>query len=287
MERTKRDLTPIVLGYNTNGLAHHSLVDAIDLVADIGYRAIAITLDHDALNPFDDNLDEHIAACSAQLERRSLVPVVETGARYLLDPRRKHWPTLVSARGEDRERRFDFLRRSIGIAQRIKSRTVSLWSGAADDGADRAACIQRLVDELPPLLDLAADHDIDLAFEPEPGMAIASLADYGDLLEALTAAKVDIELFKLTLDTVHLHCQDEGPIADRIRAWSSLIANVHLADAPRDEHDHRMFGDGSIDFEPVLAALRELSNVPICVELSRHSHIGPIVAQQAFDFLNT
>ena len=33
------------LGYNTNGLAHHRLVDAIDLLADEGYQSIAITLD--------------------------------------------------------------------------------------------------------------------------------------------------------------------------------------------------------------------------------------------------
>ena len=39
------------LGYNTNGLAHHDLFDAIDLLADIGYRSVAITIDHGALPP--------------------------------------------------------------------------------------------------------------------------------------------------------------------------------------------------------------------------------------------
>ena len=34
------------LGYNTNGLAHHDLLDAIALLAEIGYRGVAITLDH-------------------------------------------------------------------------------------------------------------------------------------------------------------------------------------------------------------------------------------------------
>ncbi len=42
------------LGYNTNGLAHHRLVDAIDLLADEGYQSVAITLDAGALDPFDE-----------------------------------------------------------------------------------------------------------------------------------------------------------------------------------------------------------------------------------------
>ncbi len=39
------------LGYNTNGLAHHRLLDAIDLLADEGYASIAITLDAGAWTP--------------------------------------------------------------------------------------------------------------------------------------------------------------------------------------------------------------------------------------------
>ena len=39
------------LGYNTNGLAHHDLFDAVELLAEIGYRGVAITIDHNALSP--------------------------------------------------------------------------------------------------------------------------------------------------------------------------------------------------------------------------------------------
>ena len=40
------------LGYNTNGLAHHELFDAVELLAEIGYRGVAITIDHNALPPY-------------------------------------------------------------------------------------------------------------------------------------------------------------------------------------------------------------------------------------------
>ena len=39
------------LGYNTNGLAHHDLFDAVELLADIGYQSVAITIDHTAFSP--------------------------------------------------------------------------------------------------------------------------------------------------------------------------------------------------------------------------------------------
>ena len=42
------------LGYNTNGLAHHRLLDAIDLLAEEGYASIAITLDAGALDPYEE-----------------------------------------------------------------------------------------------------------------------------------------------------------------------------------------------------------------------------------------
>ena len=42
------------LGYNTNGLAHHRLLDAIDLLADEGYPSVAITLDAGRLDPYED-----------------------------------------------------------------------------------------------------------------------------------------------------------------------------------------------------------------------------------------
>jgi sugar phosphate isomerase/epimerase len=51
-------------------------------------------------------------------------------------------------------------------------------------------------------------------------------------------------------------------------------------------HEHLMFGDGQIDFPPVLRALAEIGyQGGIHVELSRHSHEGPAAARRAIDFL--
>ena len=48
-----------------------------------------------------------------------------------------------------------------------------------------------------------------------------------------------------------------------------------------------MFGEGEIDFPPVIAALQKVEYTGgLHVELSRHGHDGPRAARQAFDVLS-
>ncbi len=90
------------LGYNTNGFAHHRLGDAIDLLAEIGYSSVALTLDHHALDPFADEIDDAVTVIRQRLQERNLSCVIETGARYLLDRGRRHWSTVMAAESAER-----------------------------------------------------------------------------------------------------------------------------------------------------------------------------------------
>ena len=83
--------------YNTNGLAHHRLTDALHLLADAGYGGVALTLDVQHLDPFAADAADQAERVRALCDRLGLGVVVETGARFLMDPRDKHEPTLVTA----------------------------------------------------------------------------------------------------------------------------------------------------------------------------------------------
>jgi sugar phosphate isomerase/epimerase len=109
------------LGYNTNGLAHHSLPAAIELLAELGYRGVAITLDQCSLNPYGENFARDLKEIERLLTRYKLRAVIETGARFLLDPREKHEPTLVTSDEAGRLRRVDFLKRAIDVAGALDS----------------------------------------------------------------------------------------------------------------------------------------------------------------------
>src|SRR5262245_31963305 len=95
------------LAYNTNGLAHHRLRDALVLLAELGYEGVAVTPDAGRLDPFELDPAE-VAETRRVAEDLGLALSLETGARYLLDPRRKHWPTLLEADPAARARRLDF-----------------------------------------------------------------------------------------------------------------------------------------------------------------------------------
>ncbi len=268
------------LGYNTNGFPHHRLEDTLHILADLGYESVAITLDYHALNPFDADLHEHMTAIRSLLDRLRLSCVIETGARFLLDPWRKHQPTLLCRDVAGRERRREFLSRAIHIAEELHADAVSLWSGSSTEPEAEEVLWDRLIAECRMLADFAAEHNTRLALEPEPGMFIDTLAKFQRLSEAIAHAA-----FGLTIDIGHLHCMAEGPIPDRLRAWQHCLWNVHIEDMRQGVHEHLFFGEGEIAFEPILRTLHGIYCGGVHVELSRHGHDAVNVARRAREFL--
>jgi sugar phosphate isomerase/epimerase len=164
----------------------------------------------------------------------------------------------------------------------LNAPVVSIWSGILRDGGDGATAWQRLVDGVRRTADYAAEQGVVVGFEPEPGMFVDNMTGYDELI-----SRVEHAALKLTLDIGHVHCQDEGPIADVIRRYADQLVNVHLEDMRRGVHEHLMFGEGEIEFAPVFAALREVDyRGGVHVELSRHSHDGANTALRAMGFLS-
>ncbi len=272
----------MLLGYNTNGMAHHDPLDAIQLLADTGYRAIGITIDHGWLSPRDAGSDLQLQQIKYALKEHQLTSVIETGARFLLDPRDKHEPTLLSQDTAQSTRRIDFLKYCIDVAAELDSRCVSIWSGITPAGCGTHDAMETLVRNLDPVLQHADDRAIDIGFEPEPGMLIDTTGRFERLLHL-----VDSPRLKMTMDIGHLYCMSEVPIAEYLERWQDRIINVHIEDMVSDRHEHLMFGDGQIHFPPVIETLHRIGyQEGIYVELSRHSHAADRIVPAAFSFLS-
>lgn len=266
-------------GYGTNGFANHRLEDALTVIADLGYEGVALTLDHQHLDPFGPDLARRTGALAARLDRLGLAVVIETGARYLLDPWRKHAPTLLD---DEPALRLDFLRRAVGIGADLGAEAVSFWAGTRPDRVPEAAAWDRLVrgcDEVAAVADAAG---VRLGFEPEPGMLVQTIGDWFTLHGRLGAPGC----FGLTLDIGHCRCVEPQPVDECVAKAGPHLVNVQIDDMRRDVHEHLEFGTGEVDFPAALGALADAGYAGLtAVELPRHSHAAPGVARASLAFL--
>ncbi|KQO77844.1 sugar phosphate isomerase/epimerase family protein [Methylobacterium sp. Leaf88] len=263
--------------YNTNGTAHHRLDDAIDLIAESGYQGVALTLDIHHLDPFAETWVQEAQRVSSRLQRLGLGSVIETGARFLLDPKAKHEPTLVSGDASGRARRIGFLKRAVDIAAILQSEAVSFWAGVPKPGIDPDAARAWLREGLTEVVAYAAEQNVIACLEPEPGMLIETLDDY---------AALDLPGLKLALDTGHCLVTGERDPAVAVGEFADRIGTVALEDMARGIHVHLPFGEGDMDVPGVLDALEAIRfDRLICVELSRESHRADLMVPASLKYL--
>ncbi|WP_327005277.1 sugar phosphate isomerase/epimerase [Dactylosporangium sp. NBC_01737] len=266
-------------GYGTNGFSNHRLDDALSVIAGLGYTGVALTLDHHHLDPYDSNLWRHVRTLGHRLTELGLGVVIETGARYLLDPWHKHAPTLLD---DEPDARIDFLSRAVRIGTDLGAEAVSFWAGVRPPGLPPDVAWRRLVTGCTDVLAAAEGAEMMLGFEPEPGMLVESIDDW-ERLRADLGAPVH---FGLTLDIGHCRCLEPVSAEECVRRVAGQLVNVQIDDMRRGVHEHLEFGTGEVDFPAVLRALNETDyGGLVAVELPRHSHAAPTVARDSLAFL--
>ncbi|MBT2397190.1 sugar phosphate isomerase/epimerase [Streptomyces sp. ISL-100] len=274
--------TPIRFGYGTNGLTDLRLDDALALLADLGYDGVGLTLDHMHLDPLAAELSARTRQVGRRLSQLGLAVTIETGARYVLDPRRKHGPSLLDPDPQGRAARAELLVTAVRVAADLGAHAVHCFSGVTPDGTSPDTAWQRLTESLAPVIEAAATAGVPLAVEPEPGHLLATLADFHHLRRTLG----DPSPLGLTLDIGHCQCLEPSSPADCVREAAPWLRHVQIEDMRRGVHEHLPFGDGEIDFPPVLDALAATGYQGLTVvELPRHSHAGPDLAERSLDFL--
>lgn len=260
----------MLLGFHSNGLQNHRLDEALRLLADHGYRAVALTPDVGHLDPLHCTAAE-VARIAALLDRLELRVVMETGARFVLDPARKHEPTLMTRDPAERARRLGLYDRIAAMGADLGAAVLSFWSGVdRRPGPDSA---DWLLEGLALTCEVVRNRGLLPALEPEPGMAVATLGHYREVRARLGAEAPD-----LCLDVGHLFVEDEGDPVALIAGIGAELIQVHLEDMRRGVHEHLVPGEGEVDFGAVIGALgRSGYGGPVCFELSRSSHRGPEV----------
>ncbi|MDZ7621558.1 MAG: sugar phosphate isomerase/epimerase family protein [Candidatus Competibacteraceae bacterium] len=270
--------------YNTNGCSNHRLSDALILIAEAGYDGVSLTLDHHHLDPFAKDWEAQARALRHDLQALGLGVVIETGARYLLDPRAKHEPTLLNPTADGRARRVAFLNRAIDICAILDGEALSFFSGVPQDCVAPADARAFLLEGLCCVATHAKAQGVTIALEPEPGHLIATCADF-TVIAAELGRSVDTPL-TMALDTGHcLVTQDIDP-AVAVTQYAGVLGTVAIEDIRRGVHEHLPFGTGDMDISGILAALdRSGFSGLVSVELSRESHRAHAAIPESLAYL--
>ncbi len=254
--------------------------DAIVILSELDYRGVALTLDVHHLDPYSPRHARECDEIRKLLAERGMSCVVETGARFLLDPRRKHYPSLL-CHDAAAARRLDFYYRALDTAAAVGASGIALWSGHDFDGVGADEGMDRLVRGLEKVLARAESVGVDVAFEPEPGMFVESLPQYDEVRARITSRR-----FGLALDLGHVLVTQECEPAEAIRRYRADLLTVTIEDMKRGIHRHLPFGQGDLDPGPILLALEEIGyRGLLIVELSRESAEAPVQAAKAMHYL--
>lgn len=235
--------------YNTNGLTHHGLDDLLVLLAENGYDGVALTLDHGRANPFAPGAEEELGRIGRRLRELRLACVIETGAFFLLDPRAKHQPTLVSPDAERRAVRVDFLRRAVRVAETLGAEAVPFFAGEAPPGTDAAAAWDQLVEGIAQMLPEARDRGVALAIEPEPLHVVEDAVSYLRL-------QAELPDLGIALDTGHAQVTGPPWPVEQVGLVAPHLRAASVSGMRTGVHEHLPFDEGDLDLPAVLAALR-------------------------------
>jgi sugar phosphate isomerase/epimerase len=122
---------------------------------------------------------------------------------------------------------------------------------------------------------------ITLMVEPEPGLIIQHSWECVDFLQRFNHPNL-----RMNCDLGHFYCVDESP-AKVVRDCAPWIAHVHVEDIREDcVHQHRVPGEGAMDWPGILAALRGIAYAGwLTVELYPYESTAEAAARKALEFL--
>ncbi|HBF23063.1 MAG TPA: hypothetical protein DDW23_04530 [Planctomycetes bacterium] len=265
------------LGYNSNGFSSHGLKEGISMLADYGYSAVAITPDVGHLDPRYSTPGD-VRAIGTFCRDLGMDVVLESGARFALDPRRKHRPNLLEV-DEGRDIRLKYLRHLVEWCDLLGAKVLSFWSGVVPQGQTTEGAAGRLAEACENLGNLATRYGAKIALEPEPDHFIDTAESWKKFCGKFSPPVA------LALDVGHCLATGEGEPEKVLTKYATDVVSLQLDDMVRGDHCHLAPGEGDLDWPALSATTQSLNlTIPACWELSRDSHRFDTLAPEVAAF---
>lgn len=242
--------------FSTNAFTDRTLFAAAAEIAGAGYEGIEILADRPHLFP-PDVRDRDVAHLSERLSDLGLRPAslnANTACGYY---GREFWeplfePSLANPEAVPRAWRVDLVRRALVLARQLGCPHVSVTPGRPVPGTDPRRSLAFLEASLRELADHAAETEVRLGIEYEPGLLIENASELDDLLQSVASPWVGANL-----DLGHSRVAGEEP-EEVIRRLGGRIFHLHLEDIRGRKHWHLIPGEGEMDFPAIFGVLHEI-----------------------------
>ncbi len=226
---------------------NYSLQFAIKDLGRLGYNGIEIWSGrpHMYRQDLDDQIDEINSLISEyNLEVCNYIP-----AQF-------RYPSLLCSDNEKvRRDSVEYIKNAIDNAVKVNSPSVSLCPGMVVFDHDVRKGWQQLVKSLLEIKDYNQDKNLSLLIEPAHRFESNLILTVKDGLRMIDELKSD--RFGILLDTGHAHINQED-FTKIIPMCKGLPFHIHIDDNDSTSDQHKIPGEGTIDFVPIAQSLKDI-----------------------------
>ncbi|ASA25732.1 sugar phosphate isomerase/epimerase family protein [Paenibacillus donghaensis] len=266
------------VSYNTNGLRHLTIKEALKTVRNYNYDGVELSFHENHLHPLMTTRKEVEELKNFCSDHNIIISCISAGADNLLGEM-PFEPSLINPNKACRSVRKDFLKRSIEIANNLNSPYLVFASGKLKDNIDRDMAYSWLLESIEELLSECGG--LTLLIEPEPEFLISTSTGAIQLIK-----DSNNEHFKMNLDIGHVNCCEDDYL-NAIDKALPFTKHIHIEDIKDRIHYHEILGQGHLDFPRIFSILSKHNyDGFVSVELYNHTGVHQKALKESYEFIN-
>jgi sugar phosphate isomerase/epimerase len=238
-------------GYSTNVFVRHSLFQAVEMIAKLGFGGVEIMCDRPHLYPPDFGAGE--LECVKRLIEEKGLKITNLNSFTLFAVGDTYLPSWIERETGRRETRVEHTRQCLRLASYFGCANISVPPGGPVKGIRQDEAMELFRSGLEQVVPLAEELGVRLLVEPEPGLLIENTRQFSEFIRGMQSRAVG-----LNFDIGHFFCAGEDPSVamEELFEW---IGHIHIEDiAAARIHRHLIPGHGAIGFPKVLQTMARL-----------------------------
>lgn len=251
----------MVFSYSTNAFVKHSLSEALNLIAQTGFKGVEIMCDRPHLYPPDassqdlEDVRQLIKKCDLTITNLNCFTLFAKGNTWL--------PSWIEPDEMRRQERIDHTLNCLDLAHFLGCPNISIPPGGPPVEMSETASLNLFRQGLEAVIPKAEALGVSILIEPEPDLLIENSRQMSVFIKEIASPNVGINF-----DVGHFFCVDEAP-EEALEILFEKIGHIHIEDiASTREHKHLIPGHGAINYDAFFKKLMELEyKRDICLEL--------------------